>query len=302
MDLRLTNSTDLLMVYQLQQLNSVIARAQSELASGKKVTQASDSPGDVQAILQGQVDLARVQQTQTNLTALNSETNMASTVLDNATKLLDQARSLGVTGASSFSTPAARSILASQIQDMESQFVPMANSTNAGRYIFAGDDDLKAPYSIDFTKTPPYSANTTAQATRLGVNAMGGTFQLSMTATDIFDNADPTKNVLASLESLRQGLLNNDTTAIDTANQNLGTAATQLSDALAFYGNVQNTITSALNTASQMQINLQTQQSNLTDADVAQAIAVEQTAQTQQQAMLQMRAQLPRTSLFSMLG
>jgi len=51
-----------------------------------------------------------------------------------------------------------------------------------------------------------------------------------------------------------------------------------------------------------MQLNLQTQQSQLTDADQAQVITTEQTAQTQQQAMLEMRAQMPRGSLFDMLA
>jgi flagellin-like hook-associated protein FlgL len=75
-----------------------------------------------------------------------------------------------------------------------------------------------------------------------------------------------------------------------------------LNNVQAFYGNAESSITSALSSASTMQLNLQTNQSQLTDADQAQVITTEQTAQTQQQAMLEMRAQLPRGSLFDMLG
>ena len=102
MDLQLTNSADQQMVAQLQQLSNVMLQAQTELASGKKVNQASDAPGDVQAILRTQSDLARVQQSQTNLNTLNSEVTMAGSVLESAAKLMDQARSIAA------QTPSAR--------------------------------------------------------------------------------------------------------------------------------------------------------------------------------------------------
>jgi hypothetical protein len=51
-----------------------------------------------------------------------------------------------------------------------------------------------------------------------------------------------------------------------------------------------------------MMLNLQTQNSQMTDADTTQVITTEQTAATQQQAVLEMRANLPRGSLFDMLG
>jgi flagellar hook-associated protein 3 FlgL len=227
---------------------------------------------------------------------------MASSVLEQAAQLMDQANSLAAEGASDTSDATTRTTLAGQIQNIESQLVGFANSTNDGRYLFGGDDDTTAPYSIDFNNTPPYTAVTNAQATRLGIDAMGNTFPIAMTATDIFNNADPTQNILQSLETLRQGLLANDSAGINTATQNLQSATNHLFDVQAFYGNAQSNITSALSTASTMQLSLQTQQSNLTGADTAQVITVEQEAQTQQSAILQMVGDMPRTSLFSYLG
>ncbi|MGD0579487.1 MAG: hypothetical protein ABSC08_11225 [Bryobacteraceae bacterium] len=302
MNLLVSNTKDALFISQLKVLNDAMSRAQQELASGKKVLYAADDPGSVPAIVQNQADLARVEQSQSNLNTLNSEVGMASSVLENAAKIMDNISSLGTQGASSTVDAQTRQMLAGQIQDLETQIVGIANSTNAGRYLFGGDSDAAAPYSINYANTPPFAANTTAQATRMGIDAMGNTFPIAMTATDIFNNADPTQNILQSIESLRQGLLNNDSQAITTAMTQLSTADRHLSSVQAFYGNAQSTIGSALNSASQMQLNLQTQQSQLTDADQAQVITTEQTAQTQQQAMLEMRAQMPRGSLFDMLG
>lgn len=302
MDLYITNTTDAQMLTELRQLNATMNQAQQQLASGKKVTVASDAPADVQSIVQNQSDLARVQQSEANLNTLNSEVGMASTVLENAAQLMDSARSIGAQGASDTSDSSTRQLLASQIQDIETQMVGIANSTNAGRYLFAGDADTTAPYSIDFANTPPFSANTTALATRLGMDSMGNTFPIAMTATDIFNNATSGNNVLQSLEALRQGLLSGDDTAINAANSSLASAATYLGSVQAYYGTAQSTITSALDVASKSELSIQSNLSDLTSADTAEAITAEESAQTQQQAVLSMRAKMSRGSLFDMLG
>ncbi len=297
-----SNSQNALFISQLNVLNQEMSTAQQELASGKSVLYASDAPASVPAIVQNQTQLASVEQSQSNLNTLNSEVTMASSDLEDAATMMDTINSIATEGASSTTDAQTRQTLAGQVQSLETQMVGIANSTNEGRYLFGGDDDSTAPYSINYANTPPYSANTTAQATRMGIDAMGSTFPIAMTATDIFNNADPTQNILQGIENLRQGLLNNSTADIASAATQLSTADQHLSSVQAFYGNALSTITSALNTASTMQLNLQTQQSQLTDADEAQVITTEQTAQTQENAMLEMQAQLPRGSLFDMLG
>ena len=302
MDLLVSNSKDALFINQLNVLNAAMSRAQQELASGKRILNASDDPASVPAIVQNQADLARVEQSQSNLNTLNSEVGMASSDLESAATIMDNISSLAAEGASGTTSAQTRQVLAGQIQDLETQMVGIANSTNEGRYLFGGDSDAAAPYSINYANTPPFTADTTAPATRLGIDAMGNTFSIAMTATDIFNNADPTQNILQSIENLRQGLLTNNSPAITNAVTQLATADQHLNNVQAFYGNAESSITSALSAASTMQLNLQTNQSQLTDADQAQVITTEQTAQTQQQAMLEMRAQLPRGSLFDMLG
>jgi len=302
MDLYVTNPTDAQMLAQLSKLNAIMNEAQRQVASGKRVEVASDAPADVQSIVQNQSDLARVQQSESNLKTLNSEVSMASTVLESAAKLMDSARSLAAQAASSTTDAATKQLLASQIQDIETQIVGIANGTNAGRYLFSGDADTTAPYSIDFANTPPFTANTTALATRMGMDSMGNTFPIAMTATDIFNSAAPGSNILQSLENLRQGLLNGDSGMVTTANADLATAAAHLGTVQSYYGTAQSTITSALDVASKSELSLQSNLSDLTGADMAKAITVEQTAQTQQQAVLAMRAKMPRGSLFDLLG
>ena len=155
MDLYITNTTDTQMLAQLRKLNAVMNEVQRQVASGKRVEVSSDAPADVQAIVQNQSDLARVQQSEANLKKLDSEVGMASTLLEGAAKLMDQARTVASQAANSLTNASTRQLLATQIQDIESQMVGIANSTNSGRYLFAGDVDTAPPYSLDFTPPPP---------------------------------------------------------------------------------------------------------------------------------------------------
>jgi flagellin-like hook-associated protein FlgL len=79
-------------------------------------------------------------------------------------------------------------------------------------------------------------------------------------------------------------------------------AGTYLNQQLAFYGTVQDRVTSALNFGQTYVTQLQSQLSGIQDADEAQAITEFTQAQTQLQAALTSRAQLPRTSLFNFLA
>ena len=153
MDLYVTNTADAQMLAQLRKLTATMNEAQRQVASGKRVAVPSDSPGDVQGIVQNQSDLSRVQQSQANLKRLDSEVGMASTVLESAAKLMDQARKIGAQAASTTTDAATRQLLESQLQDLETQIIGIANSANAGRYLFSGDADTTAPYTIDFASS-----------------------------------------------------------------------------------------------------------------------------------------------------
>ncbi|HLH01005.1 MAG TPA: flagellin [Bryobacteraceae bacterium] len=79
-------------------------------------------------------------------------------------------------------------------------------------------------------------------------------------------------------------------------------AGVYLNQELAFYGTAQNRVNSSLSFSQNCQTQLQSELSGIQDADEAQAITQITQAQTQLQAGLVSRAQLPRTSLFDFLA
>ncbi|HEV2444285.1 MAG TPA: flagellin, partial [Candidatus Sulfopaludibacter sp.] len=146
-----------------------------------------------------------------------------------------------------------------------------------------------------------------ASATRQVEDPAGGSFAVSKTAQEIFDdrNADgspASDNVFAALNSLRLALLTNDQTGITNSITSLQAASGHLNDMEAFYGTVQNRIQSAASFATQYDSQLQTEISNTEDADVTSA-AVELTqANTQLQAAFQAQGKMPTNTLFNYLG
>src|SRR5262249_5432013 len=132
-----------------------------------------------------------------------------------------------------------RAGLAQQVQDLLDRLVANANTSVAGRYLFAGDSDQAAPYSLDLTSatgTTPYAGSA---ATRQVEHPRGGTIAVSQTAQQIFD-APGEASVFGAVNSLRVALLADDQDAVTASIGALKTAHAHLGESLSFYGSIQN--------------------------------------------------------------
>ncbi len=277
-------------------------QAQLELTTGLKINSVSDSPGDIPQLMETNQQLDQAQQLDTNLNRVQNEVNTGESTLQSAVTLLEKAQSLATQGQSGFTSSTTRTQIAGQLGDVLTQMVSLANTSSAGRYIFSGDSDQTAPYTVDLTQTNPLSAYAGSASTREIQSPDGSTFPVALSAQDIFDSADPTTNVFQAINSARVALLNNDSPGIDAAISTLQASDTYLNTQLAFYGGAQDRVSSGLSYGSSLVTQLKTQLSGIQDADLTQAITQLTLSQTQQQAALQAEAQIPRSSLFQYLG
>jgi flagellin-like hook-associated protein FlgL len=108
--------------------------------------------------------------------------------------------------------------------------------------------------------------------------------------------------VFAALNSLRLGLLNNDTGQIASSLTLVQSATDHLNVEEAFCGNAEQRITDATNYASSNDTTLQTQVSQIQDADAVSAALELTQDNTQLQAAFEMQAKLPASSLFNYLA
>jgi flagellar hook-associated protein 3 FlgL len=192
--------------------------------------------------------------------------------------------------------------LAAEIASVLDRLVGLSNTEVDGRYIFSGNNDQQAAYGLDLNQNPPWTSYQGTPAARQIEHPTGVQFRVSMDAQEIFDNADPAVNVFQAVENLRQALLANDEQAITAAMGPLAGVGGHLNSALTFYGNVQAQITEATDTAARLSVRLSTEIGSLEDADVTESIVTLQQLRFTQEAAMRVRAEVPRRSLFDVLG
>ena len=291
----------------LSDLESRIAKVNSEISSGIRVQEASDDPAAVAPIISYQSQISAISQVQTNLSTTQVEAQTADGALQNAASLLDQLTSLGSRGASSTVSATDRQTFATQVQDIEQQLVTIANTAVNGRYIFGGDNATTPPVTYD-PSTPGIAPVTVAATNTATVsNSSGNELVPRLTAQQIFDVQNPpgtpaTGNIFQAAFSLSQALLNNNQAGINAALDQVKAGVAQLGQATTSYGDIENWISQALSTSTSQLTNVKAALGAVRDSDIA-ADATQLTLdQTALQASLTAHGSLNTKSLFSYLG
>jgi flagellar hook-associated protein 3 FlgL len=288
-------------------LQNNLSEADEQLSSGLSVNQASDSPQSIEDIFETRAELGEATQTAQNLATIQGQVQSAGSALQSAIELLNQAVSLGTEGASTSTTSSTQQNLATQVQSLQAQLVALSNTEVGGVYVFSGDTSGSPPYQVDPTSPTGVDQLITPQQSTLQIAGPSGvTFQVSMTAQDLFDqqdaNGNPTaNNAFAALNGLVLALQSGDPTNITQAVGALQTASGYVNNQTAFYGAAENNVSSALDLAQKFQTQDQTQLGTLEDANTA-TLAVEVTQDsTALDAAMSAQAHKPTTTLFDYL-
>jgi flagellar hook-associated protein 3 FlgL len=291
----------------LNLLQSNLNQTDEQLSSGLSVNQASDAPQSIQDIFETRAELGQANTSAQNLTTIQGQVQTASDAVQSAIQLLNQAVSLGSEGASSNASATTQLSLSSQIQGLQAQLVGIANTDVGGVYVFSGDLNGSAPYQVDTSSPTGVTQLVTPQQSTLQIAGPSGvTFQVSMTAQDLFDqqdaNGNPTSNnAFAALTNLAQALQTGDSSTITQATDALQTAADYVNSQTGFYGAAENNVSAALDLAQKFQTQDQTQLDGLQDANMA-TLAVQATQETTAlDAAMSAEAHMPTTSLFDYL-
>ena len=220
---------------------------------------------------------------------------------------MDRVSTLAAQGVNSTQTASSRQSIAQEVTSILQQLVGLSQTAVQGRYVFSGDQSQLSSYSLDLSAPNGVDRLLTTTATRQVVDATGIAFTVAKTAQDIFDHRNPNDstaadNVFAAVNSLRVSLENNDQAGISNAVNSLHTASAYLNTQLSFYGSVQNRIQDAQDYSSHYQVQLQTDLSNIQDADITQAALALNQGNTQLNTALAAEGKVPHTSLFDFLA
>jgi flagellar hook-associated protein 3 FlgL len=288
-------------------LQGNLSTAEEQLSSGYRVNQASDAPQSVEDIFQTRANLGQANVSAQALATVQSQVQAGDGAVQSAIQLLTQAISVGTQGASSGASLTTQQSLAAQIQGLEAQLVAISRTEVGGVFIFSGDASGSPAYQVNTSSPTGVDRLVTPQQSTLQVAGPSGvTFQVSMTAQDLFDQRDssdnPTaNNAFAALNGLSQALQSGNQTNITQAISVLEGASNYVNSQTGFYGAAENNVSSALSLAQKFQTQDQTQLSVLEDADTA-SLAVEVTqASTALDAAMSAQARKPTSTLFDYL-
>jgi flagellar hook-associated protein 3 FlgL len=293
-------------VTSLNDLQQRVQTAETQLSTGLRVNQASDAPQSVGDIFQARADLAQATQVSQNLTNVQAQAQAADSALQTAVQVLQQAQVLATQGASSTTTVGQRQQLATQVQGLQSELVSLSRTQVAGVYIFSGDNSNSPSYQVDPSSPTGVDRLIVAQATQRIADPTGVTFQIAMTAQDLFDKRDASdnpapENAFAALQNLQTALQSGDQNATAQALGSIQTASAYVNQQAGFYGTAENRISSAIDLAKKFQVQAQTQLSSLQDADIP-TVATELTQLTTSvNAAMAAQAKRPVTTLFDYL-
>lgn len=286
-------------------LQNSLANVQAELSSGLAVRQASDAPDQVSAILQLHADIQQNQQIKTNLTAAQGVAQTADQTLQTAGSVLNQVATLASEGLGIGTTATTRQTLAAQVSTLLNQIVSISNTTVDGSYIFGGDQSQNPSYN--YTASAGVQRLQVTNATQQIQDGSGGSFQIGLTANQIFDARDVNdqpiagQNIFAAISQVVTALNANDTAGLQTAVGDVQSASSYLNTQQAFYGGVEQNITAALTNLNNRATSYQTDLSNRADADETQAILQMQQYTTTLQAAMAARAKMPTQTLFDLM-
>ncbi len=298
----------------LDKIDARLQRAERELTSGKRLATPSDSPDEVSRTLLLRAALEGTVQTGRNLARVKTEVDTAERALATAITMLDDASRLGVQAATETLTAEARRTAGSGVRAVLEQLVNIAATAVEGRYVFSGDNDGTAPYSLDLTAPNGVSAYQGAASTREIAHPAGTRFAVARTAQDIFDAAGA--SVFAAVNALRVALENGpvegdpnyqadyaaQTVAIRAALEDLRTAKNHAGVELGGYGTMQTRISEAVDFARKLETRQRVELSSIEDADATQAVLDLDASRLHRETALSARARMPQGSLFDYIG
>lgn len=285
----------------LERIQERSERAQRQLATGLRIVTASDAPDEIGGLLHARADLGWSIQSRQNLERVNTEIQSGELAISSAIALLDRASTLGSQGASGTQTADTRKLIAGEVESILGRLVALSNTTVEGRYIFGGDADQTAPYTLDPTSVTGITPYLGAASSRQVEDANGVGIQVARTAEAIF--ADPGgSNVFEAVNDLRNALDANDALAAESALLKLQRARNHLGLQQTFYGTAIGEVNGAIDGTRNRELSLRTSISAVEEADLVEASLALNQSRIQQEAALAARARLPRTSLFDYLG
>lgn len=279
----------------LQNRLSTFADTQRQLATGKQFGVASEDVSGMNISLSLRSKLRAIDQANRNVDDGQSRVDVADSKLQQMLVAVRRARDLALRGSNSVQQ-SERDALATEVASLRDQLVQIANSGYLGQGLFAGFAAGDAVTNVAGTWT--YTGDTGEVKRRIGEDEV---VTVNVNGDDAFGFASGT-DVFTALDDLEAALTAGNGANISSAIVDMDSANNNILTGLAELGSVGSTLEVTNSRLQEQELVLRTQQSEIEDVDIAEAIMELQTQEVALQATLGAMSRALQPSLMDFLG
>jgi flagellar hook-associated protein 3 FlgL len=190
-----------------------LQKYQAQVSSGKRIARASDDPLGTGRSLSLRSSKAEAEQYAKNVDLARTQLNAADASLSSITKILQDAKQTGLSGASSTLFPNQREQLTIQVQAQIDSVLREINAKPGGTYLYSGHRTEVPPVALNPAGTPPYAYQGDDGAVSIPVSDTSAV-RTNLTARQVLNlggaNDPALPDVLSTLTGLRDSLASGD--------------------------------------------------------------------------------------------
>lgn len=171
-------------VQQLGDLQSGMAKTQTQMTSGKKITKPSDEPDKAAVLARLQTGIARQENYQNGIKQANLRYSAEESALTSASDMVTRIKELATQAANGTMSAQDRKTLGLEISNLRDQLLSLGNSQDAnGNYLFSGSRANQPAFGPDSTGQVRYQGDQNRMMVSIGDNR---SIHLNRPGSDVF--------------------------------------------------------------------------------------------------------------------
>lgn len=180
----------------IQSTAEAFARAQQQVASGKRLQQASDDPSSAVTGLRERAEISALDRYRQANDSVDSRLRVADTVLSDIISSITVAQTKAASGRTTVLTAEQREAVALEIEGAREAIFTAVNTSYRGIYLFAGADNTSPPYVKSGTTISAYQGDANvvqldvSRTSSASVTVDGGNLLQGSAASDLFQTLD----------------------------------------------------------------------------------------------------------------
>lgn len=282
---------------EINQAATRLAEAQQQVASGRRISRASDDPTGAAAAVGDRVTIGALSAFTATVDSTTSRLTLVDSALSNVVDKLSSAQTAVVSASGSVPSASQKQAAIATLKSVREALVSDFNGQFQGAYVFSGTRATTAPFSLQNGVVSGYQGNASTMSVDVSRSRQ---VQTSFDASTITQGSDA-QDVFTVIDGLIADIGSGNTDGVAAGQTALGRAFTRATQAQSSVGASLAALDDLRQSLSTESLAVKNTLSKTEDANLAQAATEMSTASTAYQAALSAFSKLGNTSLMDYL-